>query len=140
MYNVIKSVIMSQRFELTDMLRKIDTLWLESQLTDDQKAELEKLAREHADPEMSRNLAAMVEDHEARLCALEKGSSKPTPEPDPDEPAATDEYPAWQKDHPYHTGDKVTHKGKRYICHLPEYVDACYWSPSAYPDYWKLAE
>lgn len=35
MYEIIKSVIQSGRYELTDMLTKIDTLWVQGSLTDD---------------------------------------------------------------------------------------------------------
>ena len=143
-YNLIKNVILSRRFELSDMLRKIDTLWAQGDISDEQNAVLATLARENADMDLSRNLAKQVENLESRVAMLEKalkaGEKLPTPEPTtPDEPLATDEYPAWKKDHPYRTGDKVTHGGKRYVCQLPDYVDTCYWSPSAYPAYWTEA-
>lgn len=40
MYNIIKTVITSGSFELTDIIRKIDTVWLEGKITDEKKAEL----------------------------------------------------------------------------------------------------
>lgn len=51
MYNIIKLVIQSKQYDLTDILHKIDTIWVQSSITDEQKEELETLARENADPE-----------------------------------------------------------------------------------------
>ena len=39
-------------------------------------------------------------------------------------------------ENPYMTGDKVTYNGQHYICQ----IDNCFWSPSAYPAGWALAE
>ena len=50
MYDIIKTVINSGRYELSDMLTKIDTVWVQGDITDDQKTELTALAREKADP------------------------------------------------------------------------------------------
>lgn len=40
MYEIVKSIIESGRYELADMLRKIDTLWVQNELTEEQKKEL----------------------------------------------------------------------------------------------------
>ena len=137
MYNVIKSVINSQRFELSDMLRKIDTLWLQAQINDDQKTELEALAREKADPAMSVTVMTRLDDLEKRVKDLENGP-KPEPAPaDPDEPTATEEYPAFRPKQVYVKGDKITFRGKRYVCVLNEYTDRTTWSPADYPAYWQ---
>lgn len=37
MYDTIKDVINSGRYELNDMLHKIDTLWVQGDLDDDQR-------------------------------------------------------------------------------------------------------
>ncbi len=50
MYEIIKAVIESGRYELSDMLTKIDTLWIQDDIADDQKTELVALARQHATP------------------------------------------------------------------------------------------
>lgn len=39
----------------------------------------------------------------------------------------------------YHKGDKITYKGKRYICTAADGV-AVVWDPDTYPDYWKEVE
>ena len=50
MYAIIKSVINSGNFELTDMLSKIDTMWVQGSITDEQRTELTALARDKATP------------------------------------------------------------------------------------------
>lgn len=37
MYEIVKNVIMSKRYELNDMLKKIDTLWVQGDITEEQK-------------------------------------------------------------------------------------------------------
>lgn len=53
MYQIIKNVITSGRYELNDILGKIDTIWVQGDLTDNQRTELIDLARENADPAAS---------------------------------------------------------------------------------------
>lgn len=138
MYSIILSVINTGSFELTDILRKIDTLWVQGNIDDDQRAELINAAREKADPsssyaplqeqvdKLADNLAALA----ARVTALEGGG----------EPEPGDEYPAYVQPtgvhDAYHKGDKITYKGKRYICTAPDGV-AVVWDPDTYPDYWE---
>lgn len=50
MYDVIKTVIATGRFELADLLHKLDILWAQGDLDDDQRTELIDAAREKADP------------------------------------------------------------------------------------------
>ena len=53
MYEIIKSVINSKDYELRDMLYKINKMWIESAITEVQKAELDDLARTNAKAENS---------------------------------------------------------------------------------------
>ena len=53
MYSIIQSVINAGSFELTDILRKIDILWLKGDIDDDRRTELIDAAREKADPPSS---------------------------------------------------------------------------------------
>lgn len=53
MKTIIENVILSGRFELSDILKKIDTLWIQGDLTDEDKDALVTLAREKATPENS---------------------------------------------------------------------------------------
>ena len=88
MYEIIKSVIDSGRYDLSDMLKKIDTIWLQGDITDEQKEELVGFAREKATPENSYaplqkqidDLATLVADINTRLKALEGGEPEPEPE------------------------------------------------------------
>ena len=53
MYEIVKNVINSKTYELTDILTKIDTLWVQGSLTNEQRTELTALARQNADPAAS---------------------------------------------------------------------------------------
>ncbi len=135
MYEVTKNVIKSGSFELTDILTKIDTLWMQGSLTDAQRLELIDMARAKADPSHSfAPLQAQIDALAARVAALEN-KTEPA---DPDAPA--DDYPAYVQPtgahDAYHAGDKVTHGGKRYVCIAPEGV-AVVWAPDVYPAYWE---
>ena len=147
MYDIIKNVIASGSYELTDILKKIDTIWLQGALTDEQRTELIDLARTSADPENSYApiqkqidtlYANMTEMGKTILSLTDKvskldGGSVTLPE--------ADEYPVWVQPtgahDAYKTGDKMTYTdGKRYICQM----DNCVWGPDTYPAGWKLAE
>lgn len=140
MYEIIKSVINAQQYELSAMLKKIDTIWVQGGITEDQRAELIALARDKADPansyapwqEQITNIYALLDALTARVTALESNGAEPT------EP--TDEWPAYVQPtgahDAYKTGDKVTYNGKRYICQM----DGCVWNPDTYPAAWKDAE
>lgn len=141
MYQTIKSVIETGRYELNDMLRKIDTLWVQGDLSDEQRGELVELARERADPaasyaplqEQIDQAFAQIKALGARVAALEAGE---TPEPAPE----PEEWPAWVQPtgahDAYNTGDKVTYNGQHYVSKLAGNV----WSPEAYPQGWEAVD
>lgn len=143
MYDVIKNVIESGRYELTDMLKKIDTIWLQGGITEEQKTELVQLARENAEPEHSYaplqnqidtiyvNMTEMgktILDLVKRVSTLEKNPVEPEPQ---------EEYPPYKQPtgahDAYSTGDKITFNGKKYVCKM----DGCVWSPADYPAGWE---
>lgn len=147
MYEIIKNVITAGRYELADMLHKIDAIWLQGDITEEEHQELIGLARTNAIPENSyaslqkqvdtlylncAELAAALKDITGRVTVLEGGSTEePTPE----------DYPAWKQPtgahDAYNVGDKMTYTdGKRYICQM----DGCVWGPDVYPDWWELVE
>lgn len=133
MYEVTKNVIVSGSYELTDILAKIDTLWLQGSLTDAERMDLIEMARGKADPSHSfAPLQAQIDALAERVAKLE--NAEPA---DPDVPA--DEYTEYKQPtgahDAYHNGDKVTYNGKRYICSAPEGV-AVVWAPDVYPAYW----
>ena len=139
MYEIIKTVIESKRYELADMLEKIDTMWLQDEITEEQKTELVDLARENAKPENSySDLQKQINQAFEEIAALKARVDKlDGTEPDPEE------YPEYVQPtgshDAYHKDDKVTYKGKKYICIAPEDV-AVVWDPETYPAYWQIVE
>lgn len=97
MYKNVKNVIVSGKFKLSDMTNKIDILWLQGDLTDDQRTELNALMKEHLNPgtempealEMCRALKEEVELLKERVTKLENGGVAP-------EPPTGVEVPAWE--------------------------------------------
>ena len=141
MYNIIKNVINGKAYELTTMLTKIKTLWVEGDISDAQKEELVELARENAKPENSYapmqnqidTLFANYKELAQEILALKNGGVTP------EEP--TEEYPPYVQPSgahdAYNTGDKMTYTdGDKYICQM----DGCVWGPDVYPKGWKKVE
>lgn len=150
MYSIFKNVIESGNYELSDLLNKIDTKWLENALTDDERVELVRLARDKAIAENSyanadkrfediyRQLEALRNSNEMltnRVVALEGGSVEPD--------VPVDEYPEYVPPtgahDAYYNGAKVTYNGKKYTCIAPNGV-AVVWNPDVMPAYWQIVE
>lgn len=99
MYTIIKSVINSGNFELVDILTKIDTIWVQGSVTDNQRTELIALARSKATPEATYAplqeqvdvLAERIDALAARVTVLEAASSGSPVEP----PVESDEWPPY---------------------------------------------
>ena len=134
MYGVIKEVIMSGRYELADILAKIDTIWLQGDITDEEKAELVKMARDNANVAASIDFLKKLEELEKRVTTNENDIKELKQIP----PEPTDEYPEYVPGKWYHDGDKVTFKGKKYICRPNPSSTVVTWSPEEYPDFWQL--
>ena len=126
MYDVIKDVINTRRYVLADMLHKIDTLWAQGDLDDEQRSELIALAQGNADTAQEVNMLAKLEELEQRVKALETGSTEPG-----------EAYPDYVVGKWYYSGDKITIEGGKYKCIAPDGV-VCVWSPKEYPVYWEL--
>jgi len=131
MYEVIKNVIESKRYELSDILTKIDTIWLQGSITDEQRAELVTLARNNANVQNSIDILAKLEELDKRVKALEEANADV-----PDEEQTEITYPEYASRTYYYNGDKVTFDEKVYVCTAPDGVP-CVWSPSEYPAYWE---
>lgn len=139
MYTIISNVIKSGNYELNDMLRKIDTIWVQGSLTDEERGELVELARENATPEQTYapiqeqidQAFTQIKALSARVEKLEAGEV-PEPAPEPEE------WPEWVQPtgaHDcYNTGDKVTYNGQHYVSK----IDGNVWSPEAYPQGWEV--
>ena len=139
MYEVIKNAINNTDFELASTIQKIDTLWIESKITDEQRAELIELARERANPENSYaplqeqidSIYTEIDRIKNRIDTLE-GKEEPTEPEDP-----VEEYPEYVQPtgahNAYNIGDKITYNNKKYICK----IDNCVWNPDVYPQGWE---
>ena len=141
MYEICRNVILSERFELTDMLKKIDALWIQGDISEDQRTELTGLARQRFAPDAG---YASGEERllsvEKRVSALEKEIREIKGTDIPEE----DEYPQWSKPthagNAYYTGMKMTYTdGVRYVCIAPEGYAVVY-GPDILPDMWEGKE
>ena len=131
MYSIVKSVIEGGGYDLPAILNKIDVLWVQGNLTGDEKDELKTLARAGATPQTGIDLFSKIQELETRVKALEGSQAEG------DSPEATAEEfveGGW-----YYNGDKCIWKGTTYVCTAPDGV-ACVWSPEAYPAYWSSEE
>lgn len=131
MYSVVKNVISGGNFNLTAVLEKINILWAEGRLTDDERSELKELARAGATPQEGADLFAKLQELEMRIRALEEKQSTDASETE----TATD----YVAGHWYYNGDKCIWNGESYICTAPEGT-VCVWSPEEYPAYWTKEE
>lgn len=134
MYEIIRNVIESGDYELNDMLYKINKMYIESAITEEQKNELDNLAREYANAENSyAPLQKQIDDLYNIINEIKKRLDKI----EGTEPVEPEEYPEFKQPSgshdAYNTGDKITYKGKKYVCK----IDGCVWSPETYPSAWE---
>lgn len=127
MYQIIKNVISRGGYNLSAVLSKIDTVWAEGKITDEQRVELVVTARNQASSEAGIDIMFKLTELEQRIRALETGESTD---------GSAEEYPAFVVGKWYYTGDKCSFEGANYICVAPEGI-ACVWSPADYPAYWE---
>ena len=152
MFEIVKNVILGKNYKLEDMLNKIDTIWLQSKITDDEKLELIDIARENALAENSYKplqeqidkafeeidtLKETVNANAIGMSALKDAIEKLGQQVEIPETPTEDEYPPFVKPNGahdcYNEGSKMTFNGKKYIC----LIDGCVWSPEEYPAGWK---
>ena len=141
MYEIIKSVIESKDYELKDILYKINKMWIESAITEDEKTELDSLARQNANAENSYTpLQEQIEDIYNELANIKSRLDNLEGTEEPTEPEPKDEYPDYIQPtgahDAYNTGDKITYNGKKYVCKM----DGCVWNPDTYPQGWQEVE
>lgn len=130
MYDIIKSVIDSGSYSLADMIKKIDTIWIQGDITEDQKNELKDLAtsnapREEDDNELLKRVVERLDVLERDVAILKNGGTEPEP--------PSDEYPQWipydgVNPGRYMKDAKVTHRDLRYI----SLVDNNIWEPGVF--------
>lgn len=140
MFEIVKNVILSKSYKLEDILNKINILWLESKISDEEKTSLISLARENAVVENSykpvqeqlNNLYKELNDFKSEV-----NTRLNTLEGKEDVEESTEEYPPFVKPEGahdcYNEGSKRTFNGKRYIC----LINGCVWSPYEYPQGWQ---
>ena len=140
MYEIIKNVILAENYELVDILKKINTVWIESNITDEQKQELDELARTNAKAENSyAPLQKQLDNTNARIDSLEERIAKLEGETteEPSEPVQEDEYPEFVQPtgahDAYNIGMGCTFNGEKYIC----LINGCVWDPITYPAGWQ---
>lgn len=152
MFDIIKNVIQSGRYELADILKKIDTTWIQGDVTDDEKDTLVELARTNATPDMGymkleervQSLEGAMSEASRVIFILQEQVERLGAEPiDPPEPS-DDEYPDWHQPtgahDAYYKDDKMTYTdGKKYICIAPDGYGVTY-GPDMLPDMWQLVE
>ena len=131
MQKIIEKVIESKNYELSDMLKKIDTLWVQGSIDEEAKKKLSDKARSNANVQNSLNIIQKLEEIDRRLKALEEANAGTETE----EPTETI-YPEFVVGKWYYAGDRITFEGKSYECIAPENVP-CVWSPLDYPTYWE---
>lgn len=128
MFEIIKNVILNKNYKLEDILSKIDIVWLEAKISDDERLSLISLARENAIAENSYSSNEKIfKEIFDRLEKVENIVFKDS---------EVEEYPEYAQPtgahDSYKVGDKITYNGKKYICNL----DNCVWSPDIYPGAW----
>lgn len=138
MKTIIENVIREGNYDLVQLLKKINTLWVQDVLSDDDKTQLIEIAQNGAKPENSyaplqtqiENLANEITALSKRVEAIESGS--------PSYPPVTEEWPEFVQPSgahdAYNVGDKISFNGKHYICQM----NGCVWSPADYPQGWTL--
>ena len=131
MFEIFKNVILGKNYKLEDMLNKINVLWLESKLSDEEKTSLITLARDNAVAENSyASNEVIFKEIFTRLEKIENIVFK-------DDEEEVEEYPPFVKPEGahdcYNEGDKITYNEKKYICK----INGCVWSPDEYPAGWQ---
>lgn len=125
MYKIIKNVIENKAFELSDIISKIDTQWVQGRIGEDEKNELISLARSEALPQNSIDVYQKLKELEERVKNLENSEET-------ENQTASD----FEVGKTYYKGDNVIYNGKTYTCIAPEGA-VCVWSPADYPAYWN---
>lgn len=125
MFEIIKNVISEKQFELSDILKKINTVWVQGDISDEEKTGLAGMAQDNADTSNSIEVTAKLEELDRRVRVLENKFS-----------GETEEYPDYVIGKWYYNGDKITFNGNKYVCIAPE-NQVCTWSPREYPTYWE---
>ena len=142
MFEIVKTVIEYGIYDLRSMITKINTLWVQSDITDEERKTLLDMARENAVPSNSYqdvqtqldNLYKEFTDKfktiNLKIAELEGNNvDEPTEE---GETIAEYVQPTGAHD-AYNTGDKVLFGDKVYQA----VMDGLVWNPAEYPQGWE---
>ena len=119
MHEIIKTIIENGIFRVNDLTNKIDTLWAESKLTDEERNQLVQMMAEHLNPASEApELKDMYERLEARVSTLEaEVQALKGEEPGGGEESGT--VPVWEPwdgiSSKYQYGAVVTHNEKYFL-------------------------
>ena len=137
MYEMIKSVITAHTYtDSNALITKIQRLYIEGTLTEDQYTELRNLIAEQ-NPVKTYDVEGELDKvwkELRRIAAIVDNIPEPTPEPEPSD------IPVWVQPtgahDAYQTGDRVHYPGEN----DPVYeslIDGNVWSPEVYPAGWR---
>ena len=143
MYNTFKTVIGTGRFDLNELVSKVDRYTVEGKITEAQRDELLTQARGYADPNYSfgsswqdevLRLWAEVRALKAQIAELHPVEEEPV---DPEAPPV-DEWPEYVQPtgayDAYPLGAQITYNGLHYVSLIAGNV----WTPVAYPAGWQV--
>ena len=141
--DTFKNVINNGDYSLRDMLKKINGRNIEGDLTDEDRVELEEMARNNAKAindyapieERLKEAFRRIEALENKVKELE-GTETDEPVED-EEQEVVDEYKEYVQPtgahNAYRVGDKITFNGKKYTC----IMDYTVYDPVTYPYAWE---
>ena len=148
LYGIIKQVIESKDFKLSEITGRIEKRCFEGRISEEERDELLAMANQNASADKEKAamqnqidaLFGIVRELALEIKALKDGTGE-APEETPEE---TEEYPQWERWNgidkiPYQTDSKCTHNGVKYI----SMVDNNIWEPGApgvYDNIWKKVE
>lgn len=139
MYNVVRNVIQSKKYELKDILAKVDTLWVQGSITEEQRLSLISDAQNNAMVENSIDVLKSLYELNRRVTELEKQLEELKTNTDSDIPTEEETeaitYPPYVAGKWYQNGDIVSFEEKNFKCIAP-IGTVCVWSPTEYPAYW----
>lgn len=141
MNDIIKNVIKSKRYDLGELLTKIDTLWVQGSITEEQRLQLISDAQNNAMVENSIDVLKSLYDLNRRVTEVEKQLAELKEEENSDTPNEEETedvtYPEYKVGKLYQNGEIVSFEGENYKCIAP-IETICVWSPAEFPAYWTL--
>ena len=129
MKNVFKAVIEKGGYDLITILAKIDTMYIEGKITDEERSELCSLARKSPEPQYDYKVE--IEKLWEAVRALQSDNKAEGDTNTPEE----FKQPTGAHD-AYMNGDMVVYNGKIY----KSIIDNNVWSPDTYPNGWEVIE